>query len=163
MIKLKKERLQNFLQNIEFYSQVNFLFKQNFIGKLIKKGNKYKALNYFNKLKYLIKLKLKKNPNIVLFLVIFYSIIKFHFIKKRLGGAKKEIPIFLNKNRQIKFIIKKIFNYSKSLDKRKSLNYNKLVSLLLLTMKKKGSLMIDKRKAFIKARENRILIRLLKK
>lgn len=163
MIKLKKERLQYFLQNIEFYSQVNFLFKQNFIGKLIKKGNKYKALNCFNKLKYLIKLKLKKNPNIVLFLVIFYSIIKFHFIKKRLGGSKKEIPIFLNKNRQIKFIIKKIFNYSKSLDKRKSLNYNKLVNLLLLTMKKKGSLIVDKRKAFIKARENRILIRLLKK
>src|SRR6476661_1766586 len=159
MIKLKKERLQNFLQNIEFYSQVNFLFKQNFIGKLIKKGNKYKALNYFNKLKYLIKLKLKKNPNIVLFLVIFYSIIKFHFIKKRLGGSKKEIPIFLNKNRQIKFIIKKIFSHSKSVEKRKSLDLNKLINLYLLTIKKKGFLIVNKYKAFIKAKENKILVK----
>src|SRR3954470_14192981 len=122
MIKLQKNNLQKFLNNIHLYNQINFLFKQNFVGKLIKKGNKFKALKFFNKLKYLIKLKLKKNPNIVLFLVVFYSIIKFHFIKKRLGGSKKEIPIFLNKNRQIKFIIKKIFNYSKSLNKRKSLN-----------------------------------------
>lgn len=101
-----------FIKNTSYYSEVNFLFKENFIGKLIKKGNKLRALKSFNKLKYLIKLKLKKDINIVLFLVIYYSIIKFHFIKKRFGGSKKEIPLYLNKNRQIKFIIKKIFNYS---------------------------------------------------
>jgi len=73
----------------------------------------------------------------LLFLVMFYSMIKFHFIKKRFGGSKKEIPIYLNKTRQIKFIVKKMFSYSKSLEKRKSLDFNKLVNLCVLTMKKK--------------------------
>lgn len=145
-----------------YYNQINFLFKQNFIGKLIKKGNKFHALKIFNKLKYLIKVKIKKDPTIILFLVIFKSIIKFHFIKKRFGGSKKEIPIYLNKKRQIKFIIKKIFNYSKSAERRKSLNLLKFVNLCLSTLKRKGFLLVDKRKAFIKAKDNRILVKSLK-
>ena len=68
------------LKKNQYYNQTNFLFKQNFIGKLIKKGNKFYALNYFNRLKYFLKRKLKKDPNILLFLIIFYSTIKFHFI-----------------------------------------------------------------------------------
>jgi len=120
-------------------------------------------LNYFNRLKYFLKRKLKKDPNILLFLIIFYSTIKFHFIKKRFGGSKKEIPIYLNKNRQVKFIIKKMFNYSKSLEKRKSLDLNKLINLYLLTLKKKGFLIVNKYKAFIKAKENKILVKSLKK
>jgi ribosomal protein S7 len=151
------------LKKNQYYNQTNFLFKQNFIGKLIKNGNKFYALNYFNKLKYFLKKKFKKDPNILLFLVIFYSTIKFHFIKKRFGGSKKEIPIYLNKNRQVKFIIKKMFNYSKSLEKRKSLDLNKLINLYLLTLKKKGFLIVNKYKAFIKAKENKILVKSLKK
>jgi|GraSoiStandDraft_45_1057281.scaffolds.fasta_scaffold152243_2 Ribosomal protein S7p/S5e len=151
------------LKKNQYYNQTNFLFKQNFIGKLIKKGNKFYALNYFNRLKYFLKRKLKKDPNILLFLIIFYSTIKFHFIKKRFGGSKKEIPIYLNKNRQVKFIIKKMFNYSKSLEKRKSLDLNKLINLYLLTLKKKGFLIVNKYKAFIKAKENKILVKSLKK
>ena len=151
------------LKNNVYYNHVSFLFMKNFTGKLIKKGNKFYALNSFNKLKYLIKKKFKKDPNILLFLVIFYSTIKFHFIKKRFGGSKKEIPIYLNKTRQIKFIIKKMFSYSKSSEKRKSLDFNKLINLYLLTMKKKGFLVMDKYKAFIKAKENKILVKSLKK
>lgn len=148
---------------IKHYYNINFLFKNNFVGKLIKKGNKKWALSYFNKLKFLIKSKLKQTPNTALFLIIFYSTIKFHFIKKRFGGSKKEIPIFLNKIRQTKFIIKKIFNYSKSNLTRKSLNFIKLLNLFLLTLKKKGPLILDRNKAFLKAKENRILIKSLKK
>lgn len=151
------------LKKEKYYNQVNFAFKQNFIGKLIKKGNKYYAISIFHKLKYLMKKKIKKDFNLLLFLVMFYSSIKFHFIKKRFGGSKKEIPIYLNKVRQIKFIIKKMFSYSKSLEKRKSLDLNKLTNLCLLTIRKKGALISDKNKAFIKAKENRILVRSLKK
>jgi hypothetical protein len=147
----------------KYYNQASFLFKQNFIGKLIKKGNKNYAVTCFNRLKYLVKKKMKKDFNLLSFLIIFYSVTKFHFIKKRFGGSKKEIPIYLNKIRQIKFIIKKMFSYSKSLEKRKSLDLNKLVNLYLLTIKKKGFLIAEKNKAFIKAKENRILIRSLKK
>jgi len=147
----------------KYYNQVNFLFMQNFIGKLIKKGNKFYALNCFNKLKRLVKKKFNKDPNMLLFIIIFSSVIKFHFIKKRFGGSKKEIPIFLNKNRQVKFIIKKMFNYSKSLNKRKSLDLNKLINLYLLTIKKKGFLIVNKYKDFLKAKENRILVKSLKK
>src|ERR1700748_2206694 len=114
---IKKFLLLNNLKKNKYYNEVNFLFKKNFIGKLIKKGNKLYALSSYNKLKYFIKRKFKKDFNLFLFFVMFYSVIKFHFIKKRFGGSKKEVPIFLNKDRQIKFIIKKIFNYSKSLDK----------------------------------------------
>lgn len=56
-----------------------------------------------------------------------------------------------------------MFSYSKSLEKRKSLDLNKLVNLYLLTIKKKGFLITEKKKAFIKAKENRILIKSLKK
>jgi len=150
------------IKNSQRYSQINFLFKQNFVGKLVKKGNKTYALKYFNKLKYCIKKNFKKSPNMLLFLLIFYTAIKFHFIKKRFGGSKKEIPIYLNKTRQVKFIIKKIFNYSKSLEKRKSLSLRRLVNLCLLTMKKKGVLIVSKRKAFVKAKENKMLVRSLK-
>lgn len=151
------------LKKEKYYNQINFLFKKNFIGKLVKKGNKYYAVSCFKNLKYLIKKKIKKDFNLLLFLVIFYSSLKFHFIKKRFGGSKKEIPIYLNKVRQVKFIIKKMFSYSKSLEKRKSLDFNKLVNLCLLTIKKKGFLISEKNKAFIKAKENRILVRSLKK
>jgi ribosomal protein S7 len=160
---MNKNILVKDFKKIKYYNKIIFLFKKNFIGKLIKKGNKFYALNYFNKLKHNIKKKFKKDFNILLFLVIFNSIVKFHFIKKRFGGSKKEIPLYLNKDRQIKFIIKKIFNYSKSKEKRKSLDMNKLIYLYFLTIKKKGFLVIDKYKAFLKAKENRILVKSLKK
>jgi hypothetical protein len=147
----------------KYYNSVNFLFMKNFIGKLIKKGNKLYALQCFSRLKFLVKRRFNKDPNVSLFIVMFYSMIKFHFIKKRFGGSKKEIPIYLNKTRQVKFIVKQIFNYSKSLEKRKSLDFNKLVGLCFLTMKKKGFLISSKYKSFIKAKENRILIKSLKK
>jgi len=152
-----------FLKKMKYYNNILFLFKQNFIGKLIKKGNKTYALYYFNKFKYLIKSKFKKDFNMLLFFVISISLIKFYFIKKRFGGSKKEIPMYLNKTRQVKFIIKKIFNHSKSLEKQKSIDLNKLVNLFLLTIKKKGFLVSSKRKAFIKAKENKILVKSLKK
>jgi len=157
---------KSFIENLKkekYYDQKNFLFKLNFIGKLIKKGNKYFALQYFNKLKYLIKKRIKIDFNLLIFLVISYSSIKFHFIKKRFGGSKKDIPIYLNKIRQVKFIIKKMFSHSKSLEKRKSLDLNKLVNLCFLTIKKKGFLISEKNKAFVKAKENKILIKSLKK
>ena len=160
---MKDDLLLNNLKKSKYYNRINFVFKQNFIGKLIKKGNKFYALNYFNKLKFFVKRKFKKSFNLLLFLVMFNSTVKFHFIKKRFGGSKKEIPIYLNKNRQIKFIIKKMFNYSRSSQKRKSLDLNKLIYLYFLTIKKKGYLIINKYKAFLKAKENRILIKSLKK
>jgi ribosomal protein S7 len=160
---MKNNLLANHLKKNKYYNKINFLFKQNFTGKLIKKGKKLYAIKYFNKVKYFIKKKFKKDFNVLLFLIVFYSTIKFHFIKKRFGGAKKEIPLYLNKDRQIKFIIKKIFNYSKSSEKRKSLDINKLIYLFFLTMKKKGVLVSDKYKSFIKAKENRILVKSLKK
>jgi ribosomal protein S7 len=144
------------------YSQINFLFKQNFVGKLIKKGNKFYALKHFYKFKHCIKKNFKKDPNMLLFLIIFYTATKFHFIKKRFGGSKKEIPLYLSKARQVKFIIKKIFSYSKSVEKRKSLSLRRLVNICLLTMKKKGALVVSKRKAFMKAKENKMLVRSLK-
>jgi ribosomal protein S7 len=153
----------NNIKKLKRYHNINFVFKYNFIKKQIKRGNKLYALKIFNKLKYYIKNKFKKDSNLIFFLVFYNSLIKFHFIKKRFGGSKKDIPIYLNKDRQIKFVIKKIFNYSKSVDKRKSLDLEKLVNLFLYTIKKKGPLIIDKKKAFIKAKENRILIKSLKK
>jgi len=98
--------IKNFKKG-RYYDNINFLFMQNFVGKLIKKGNKLYALRCLNRLNFLIKRRFSKAPKMLLFLVMFYSMIKFHFIKKRFGGSKKEIPIYLNKTRQIKFIVKK--------------------------------------------------------
>lgn len=150
-------------KKMRHYNNIIFLFKKNFIGKLVKKGNKAYALNYLSKFKHLIKSKFKKDFNLLLFFIMSVSMIKFHFIKKRFGGSKKEIPIYLNKVRQIKFIVKKMFNHSKSLEKRKSLDLFKLANLFLLTVKKKGALLINKRKSFIKAKENKILVKSLKR
>jgi len=49
------------------------------------------------------------------------------------------------------------------LEKKKSLDLNKLINIYLLTIKKKGFLIANKYKAFIKAKENRILVKSLKK
>src|SRR3984957_17747711 len=125
---MKSSLLVKSLRKNKYYNQINFLFKKNVIGKLIKKGNRFYAIKFFNKLKYLVKKRFKKDFNLLLFIIIFYSTIKFHFIKKRFGGSKKEIPIYLSKKRQIKFIIKKIFSHSKSYEKRKSLDINKIIN-----------------------------------
>ena len=158
-----KITLFNNLIKQNYYNQINFIFKQNFIGKLIKKGNKFYALKFYNKLKYNLKKKIRKDPNLVILITLIYSIIRFYFIKKRLGGTKKDIPIYLNKQRQVKFIIRKIFSITKSINKRKSLDLNKLVLLYFNTIKRKGPLIINKYKAFVKAKENKILLRFLKK
>jgi ribosomal protein S7 len=160
---MRTNLILNNLKKLDYYDKINFLFKQNFIGKLIKKGKKRYALNNYYKFKQLIKEKSKKDANLMFFLVFYRSIIKFHFIKKRFGGTKKEIPMFLNKKRQLKFILKKMLNNSKYVEKRKSIDLLKLTSLYLNTLKKKSFLITDKRKALLKARENKILVRSLKR
>jgi hypothetical protein len=53
----------------------------------------------------MLKKKTKKSANLIILVALLNSLIKIHFIKFRMGSVKKEIPIYLNFDRQIKFTI----------------------------------------------------------
>ena len=95
---------ESYLQ-LKHFNKVFFILQKNFIGKLIKKGKKAYAIKLFNSLKYYLKKKTKKNPNFLILVAVLNSLLKVHFVKIRLGGQKREVPIPLKFERQIKFAI----------------------------------------------------------
>ncbi len=153
--------LEYYLQ-LQYFNKIFFILQKNFIGKLVKKGKKVYSIKLFNKLKYFLKKKTKKNPNFLLLVAILNSLLKVHFIKIRLGGSKKEIPVPLDFERQIKFAITEML-YNVKTKQNKSINVKKLVNLICFCYKKRGPVL--KRNYFLykKAIENKVLLNFIKK
>lgn len=147
---------------LKHYNKVFFLLQKNLIGKLIKKGKRIYALKMFNKLKYWLKTKTKKNPNLLILIAILNSLIKVHFIKVRFGGVKKEIPVPLKFERQIRFAISELLYYVKTKQK-KSIHIKKLVNLICFCYKYKGPVIKRNYKLYKKAIENRVLLNFIKR
>jgi hypothetical protein len=93
-------------------------------------------------------------------IAVFNSLKKVHFLKKRFGGAKKDIPIPLSFGRQVKFFISELLNYVK---KNKSINLKKLANLFCYCYKSKGIIIKKNYIAYKKAIENRVLINFIKR
>jgi ribosomal protein S7 len=147
---------------LKYYNQVFYLLRQNLIGKFIKKGKKFYALKLYYKLKYLLKKKTKKDSNLLLLIAILNSLIKVNFIKVRFGGVKKEIPVFLKFERQIKFAINSLIEHAQTKQVRK-LNLKKLVNLICFCYKFKGPIIKKNYQMYKKAIDNRVLLSFIKR
>jgi len=146
---------------VKYYKKVFSMLKVVLIGKLIKKGKRLYAWKMYFLLHYMLKQKTKKSANLITLIALLNSLIKIHFIKFRMGSVKKEIPIYLNFERQVKFTINTWFKYSfKGLMKN---NLKGLVKLIGLSYKNKGSVVRKNFQEYKKALDSKVFLRFLKK
>lgn len=147
---------------LKHFNKVFFILQKNFIGKLIKKGKKAYAIKLFNSLKYILKKKTKKNPNFLILVAVLNSLLKVHFVKIRLGGQKREVPIPLKFERQIKFAITEIL-YNVWTDEMKSINVKKLANLICFCYKFRGPVIKYNYNTYKKALQNKVLLHFIKR
>jgi len=146
---------------VKYYKKVFSLLKVILIGKLIKRGKRLYAWKIFFSLQYMLKKKTKKSGNLLILIALLNSLIKIHFIKFRMGSVKKEIPIYLSFERQIKFTIDSWLKYSfKGLIKN---NLKALVKLIGLSYKHKGPVVRKNYQEYKKALDAKVFLRYLKK
>ena len=150
----------NNLIKIKYYNNIFNKLQQIFIGSLTKKGKKIVALKNWFELKKLIKFKVKKEANLLILIAILNSLIKVNFIKKRFGSVKKEIPVFLNFERQIKFAVRSFLDLSTT---SKGIFINKLVNLICFTYKRKGAIMKKNFLLYKKAIDNKVLLSFIRR
>ena len=96
----------------------------------------------------------------LILIAILNSLVKVNFIKKRFGSSKKEIPIFLKFERQIKFSIRTFLSLCTT---SKGIFLNKLVNLICNTYKKKGLIMKKNFLIYKKAIDNKVLLSFIRK
>lgn len=155
-------KLEQYIYYNSNYSRLYNIYINSLIGKLLKQGQKdiiMKKIFYF---KFLIKFKIKKDINFILFLALLNSLVKIHFINKRFGGAKKELPLYIYNERQVTFACNNLikFSYSK---RNKLVNFDKLFDNIVNTSERKGFLIKKKYKEYKKALENRVFLNYVKK
>jgi len=149
------------MMKVKYYKKVFSMLKVVLIGKLIKKGKRLNAWKMYFLLQYLLKKKTNKSSNLITLIALLNSLIKIHFIKFRMGSVKKEIPIYLNFERQIKFTINSWFRYSfKGLMKN---NLKALVKLIGLSYKNKGPVVRKNFQEYKKALDSKVFLRFLKR
>ena len=146
---------------VKYYKKVFSMLKVVLIGKLIKRGKKLYAWKMYSLLQYMLKKKTKKSSNLITLIALLNSLIKIHFIKFRMGSVKKEIPIYLNFERQVKFTINSWIKYSfKGLMKN---NLKALVKLIGLSYKNKGPVVRKNFQEYKKALDSKVFLRFLKR
>ena len=159
--KIIKMNFEYFIQS-KNYNKTFCLLQKNLIGKLIKKGKKNYALKLYSDIKYFLKKKTKKEPKLLILIAILNTLIKCTFIKVRFGAVKKEIPVPIKFERQIRFAITALLNYVKT-KRMKSINVKKLVNLICFCYKFKGPLIKRNFNLYKKAIANRVLLNFIKK
>lgn len=145
---------------LSYYNQIFFLLLKNLLGKFIKKGNKNFAWFLFFKLKYLLKKKIKKDANVILLIALLNSLVKVHFIKKRFGSVKKEIPVELKFERSIRLAVKTWLKFSFV---QRIFKIKRLILLICASVKFKGLVIKNKQILYKKAITNRILLNFIKR
>lgn len=146
----------------KYYSNIFYLLNKTLIGKLVKKGRKLYAWKLYFILKNLLKRKAKKDTNVILLIGLIHSLRKIHFIKKRFGSVKKEIPVELKFERQIKFALNSWLKYVR-IKPNYSINLKKLALYICASFKLRGPIIRDNYILYKKAIENRILLNFIKK
>jgi len=146
----------------KYYNRAYNLLLNKIIKVFIKRGNKNKALKFLFNLKYILKKNTNKDANLILLIALLRGLLKVYFIKIRLGGKYKDMPMPLLSERQIRFVVRDFYKFSKS-NKSRSISINNLNNLILLTCRKKGSIIKKNYGAYKKAIDNRILLSLRKR
>jgi len=147
---------------LKYYNKIYNLLLNKLIKRFFKKGYKDKGLKFLFNLKYLLKKTSKIDSNFILLYSLIQSIVKVYFIKKRFGKVYKDIPMPLLNERQIRFVVKDYFKFSKS-NKSRKININNLNNLILLTCKKKGKIIKKNFRIYKKALDSRVFLSLRKK
>ena len=153
--------LKNYLYKND-YSKMFQIYINTIIGKLLKRGKKEMLVKNFLNLKFLLKSTYKRDTNTILFAALINSIVRIHFLKKRLGGQKKELPIYINNRRKITFMVKNLLNFS-YFPKTKLINIDKLLVNIIKSSERKGPLIKKNYKMYKIALDNRVLIRFSRK
>jgi ribosomal protein S7 len=143
--------------NNKIFNQLLFLYIKTIIGRFIKKGNKFRALNLYKKLKEIIKYNTgKKRKNSFIFLLaMLNSMSKISLKEIRLGSQKKEIPMPINKKKQIISAVE-ILIKSSMVDNK--LDFNRLAINIISSFNNKGIIIKKKKLKYKKGLENKILL-----
>lgn len=152
---MKKKNIINSKRfNKFFYLYINVL-----IGKLIKKGKRFTALKIFKKIKENIKLQTnkKKKNSFIFFQAMFNSMPKVSFKEIRLGSQRKDVPIPIDKKKQVLVAVETLLDFCK---KNKKLELNRLIECIILSYKNKGIIIRKKKIKYKKAIENKILLKI---
>ena len=135
------------------------LYIKTIIGKIIKKSNKFNALRLYKKIRENTKLQTNKQKNIpfIFFSAMYNSMPKVLFKEIRLGSQKKDIPMPINKKKQVLVAVETLLNISK---RNKKVDFNKLIDCIISSYKNKGIIIRKKRIKYKKAIENKILLKI---
>jgi ribosomal protein S7 len=147
--------------NNKIFNQLLFLYIKTIIGRFIKKGNKFRALNLYKKLKEIIKYNTgKKRKNSFIFLLaMLNSMSKISLKEIRLGSQKKEIPMPINKKKQIISAVE-ILIKSSTVDNK--LDFNRLAINIISSFNNKGIIIKKKKLKYKKGLENKILLNIFR-
>jgi ribosomal protein S7 len=99
----------------EIFNELYHLYINTLVGKFIKKGKKFKAFNLYKNLKENIKLETKKKKEVsFIFLVsMLNSMPKVSFKEIRLGSQKKDLPMPIDKKKQVLVCVDTLLKFSK--------------------------------------------------
>jgi len=137
------------------------LYIKTLVGKLIKKGNRFTALRLYKKLREEIKLQTNKQKKIpfIFFSAMYNSMPKVSFKEIRLGSQKKDIPMPINKKKQVLVAVEALLKISR---RNKKLELNKLVDCIISSYKNKGIIIKNKQMKYRKAIINKMLLNVYK-
>jgi len=151
--------MKKYIINSKRFNKFYHLYINALIGKLTKKGNKFKALRLYNKIKENIKLQTNKNTKVslIFFFAMSNSMPKVSFKEIRLGSQRKDIPMPIDKKKQVLVAVETLLQ---SCRQNKKLELNKLIECIISSYKNKGLIINKKRIKYRKAIENKILLKI---
>ena len=154
---MKKSRVID----IKNYNDLYYLYINCLLGKLIKKGHKFKALKIYKRLREHVKLNINKEHEVlfVFLLALLKCMSKVYFKEIRLGSQKKELPMPVERKKQVLVYVEHLLKFSKN---GKKLELNKLAEYISLGYRHKGKMVGFKMFKYKKAIANRSLLNILK-
>lgn len=147
--------------NSDLFNESYYLYVNTLVGKLIKKGNRTKAITLYNILKENIKLETKKKREVsFIFLVsMLNSLPKVSFKEIRLGSQKKDVPMPINKKKQVLVSVDTLLKFSK---KKKKVEFYNLMNYIILSYRNKGIIIRNKKLKYRKAIMNKMLLNIFR-
>jgi ribosomal protein S7 len=143
--------------NSDLFNELYYLYISTLVGKLIKKGNKTKAITLFNILKENIKLETnkKKEVSFIFLISMLNSLPKVSFKEIRLGSQKKDVPMPINKKKQVLVSVETLLKFSK---KKKKVEFYNLMNHIISCYQNKGIIIRNKKLKYRKAIMNKMLL-----
>lgn len=130
-------------------------------GKLIKKGKRIYAFKIYERILYGLKKERKKEPLYLIVFAVLNCLLEFRFIRKRIGGQRKEIPLPISFSKQIQTAVTNLIDYVIT-DKRTTIDLQGMIKLIIDSNEFKGAIIRDNTRMYKIATENKVLLKYLK-